>query len=99
MVVLNVWNLSIMRGNRSKDSFTKHSNQPHVTVQLPHALGKGNITGRKTIKAHSVNGLMCYGTSRQMACWTQQTHFRMSDGRGKQERRLRKKKSKRRSNG
>ena len=30
-----------------------------------------------------MNGLTCYGTPRQMACWTRQTYFGMSDeGRG-----------------
>ena len=33
-------------------------------------------------RGYTVNGLMCYGTPRQMACWTQQTHFGMSDVEG-----------------
>ena len=31
------------------------------------------------IRAHTVNGLMCYGTPKQMAGWARQTHFGMSD--------------------
>ena len=86
--------------NGSEDSLTIHINWLHVIVQLPHALGKGNITGRKTIKAHSVNGLMCYGTPKQMAGWALQTHFGMSDvGGGGGKTRLGKNQPKRWSNG
>ena len=60
-----------MRVNGPKDSLTTHTNQPHVIVQLSHALGKGSITrwgvGWGGIRAHTVNGLTCYGTPRQMA--------------------------------
>ena len=39
-----------MRVNRPKDSLTIDTNQPHDIVQLPHALGKGNITGREKLE-------------------------------------------------
>ena len=50
MIVLNVWNLSTNKGNGSKDSLSLYTNWPHVIVQLPHALGKGNITGREKLE-------------------------------------------------
>ena len=52
------------------------------------------------IRAHTVNGLMCYGTPKQMAGWALQTHFGMSDvGGGGGKTRLGKNQPKRWSNG
>ena len=60
-----------MRVDGPRDSLTTHTNQPHVIVQLSHALRKGSITrwgaGWGRIRVHTVNGLTCYGTPRQMA--------------------------------
>ena len=45
---------------------------------------EGKHYWKEKIKTCSVNDLTCYGTSRQMACWTRQTHSGMSDGGRKQ---------------
>ena len=41
---------------------------------------EGKHYWKEKIKTCSVNDLMCYGTPRQMAYWTRQTPFGMSDG-------------------
>ena len=41
---------------------------------------EGKHYWKEKIKTCSVNDLACYGTPRQMACWTWQTPFGMSDG-------------------
>ena len=50
MIVLNVCSISTMRENGSEDLLTIHINWLHVIVQLPHALGKGNITRREKLE-------------------------------------------------
>ena len=85
MTVLNVWNLSTMRINGPNDSLTIHTNWPHVNSSACPCTREGKHYWKEIIKAHSVKGLMCYGIPRQMACWTRQTHFGMSDGGRKQD--------------
>ena len=53
MIVLNVWNLSTMKGNGSEDSLTVYTNWLHVIVQLPHALGKGKLLEGKNLSPRS----------------------------------------------
>ena len=74
--------------------FQANLNKAHVHVNFLNRDYEGEI------RAHTVNGLMCYGTPKQMAGWALQTHSGMSDvGGGGGKTRLGKNQPKRWSNG